>query len=379
MDEGSVEYSSGVSRRVILIVLDGCGAGAAPDAERFGDHPSNHTLGNIHKLRSLESCPRLADCGFLASTGLPPAAQARYGRLQPLGEGKDSVTGHWEMMGARVTKPFPTFPQGFPPDLIRQFEQAIGRGTLGNKAASGTAIIAELGEEHQRTGMPIVYTSADSVFQVATHERTVPIDLLYEWCAIARSLTDVQRVIARPFAGEPGHYYRTERRRDFPVSPPANLVDELAAEFGPVHGIGVVPELFAGRSFREVARTQSNPQHFAALMEALEGGAAFIFANFEDFDMKFGHRNDPLGFAQCLVEFDEMLATIQANLKADDLLILTADHGNDPTDESTDHTREFVPLAVIGRDVPPANLGDRAGLEHVGKTVAAWLREGVVI
>jgi len=364
---------------VILIVLDGCGAGAAPDAERFGDHPTNHTLRNIHELRSLASCPRLADCGFLASTGLSPAGNARYGRLQPLGEGKDSVTGHWEMMGARVTKPFPTFPQGFPTDLMRQFQQAIGRGTLGNKAASGTAIIAELGEEHQRTGMPIVYTSADSVFQIAAHEGTVPIDMLYEWCAIARSLTDVQRVIARPFAGEPGNYVRTERRRDFPLTPPLNLVDELAAEFGQVHGIGVVPELFAGRGFRQVSRTQSNPQHFVALLDALEHPTPFIFANFEDFDMKFGHRNDPLGFAQCLVEFDEMLGTIQSKLGADDLLILTADHGNDPTDASTDHTREFVPLAIMGQDVPAANLGDRAGLDHIGKSVAAWLREGIIV
>lgn len=373
-----MEYAPCVPRRVILIVLDGCGAGATPDAERFSDHPTNHTLRNIHELRSLASCPRLADCGFLASTGLSPAGNARYGRLQPLGEGKDSVTGHWEMMGARVTKPFPTFPQGFPTDLMRQFQQAIGRGTLGNKAASGTAIIAELGEEHQRTGMPIVYTSADSVFQIAAHEGTVPIDMLYEWCAIARSLTDVQRVIARPFAGEPGNYVRTERRRDFPLTPPPNLVDELAAEFGQVHGIGVVPELFAGRGFRQVSRTQSNPQHFVALLDALEHPTPFIFANFEDFDMKFGHRNDPLGFAQCLVEFDEMLGTIQSKLGADDLLILTADHGNDPTDESTDHTREFVPLAIIGQNVPAADLQDRAGLDHIGKSVAAWLREGVI-
>ncbi|MBX3095812.1 MAG: phosphopentomutase [Fimbriimonadaceae bacterium] len=363
-------------RRAIVIVLDGCGAGAAPDAADFGDSPANATLKNIHALHPLDSCPNLADCGFLSSTGLAPAKNAAYGRLQPMGQGKDSVTGHWEMMGARVTKAFPTFPHGFSKDTVAAFVHGIGRSILGNRAASGTEIIAELGEEHQETGRPIVYTSADSVFQIAAHEGTVPVETLYEWCQVARGITDVQRVIARPFTGEPGAYHRTERRRDFPIAPPENVVDEINEKFGPVLGIGVVPELFDQRGFMEVKRTQSNPQHFKALQMAVLETAPFIFANFEDFDMKFGHRNDPRGFAQCLVEFDEMLGQIQSWLGEDDLLILTADHGNDPTDESTDHTREFVPFVMINSAVPPGDRGDIEGFEIVGQTVLRWLEGG---
>jgi phosphopentomutase len=275
------------------------------------------------------------------------------------------------MMGAVVTEPFPTYPNGFPIDLIKQFEREIGTQTIGNRPASGTEIIKDLGPLHQETGFPIVYTSADSVFQIATHEDVVPIETLYEWCRIARRICvepdNVQRVIARPFIGEPGGYTRTERRKDFPLDPPANLVDRI----GDVYGVGVVPELFNGRGFREVKRTQSNPDHYEALKVALTSNARFIFANFEDTDMKYGHRNDAPGFAGCLEQFDGYLADIESWLQPDDLLILTADHGNDPTDVSTDHTREYSPLAILGGQ--PANLGDLTGLAAVGDMVAAHL------
>lgn len=287
--------------------------------------------------------------------------------------GKDSVTGHWEMMGAVVKEPFPTYPEGFPIPLIKAFEDAIGAQTIGNRPASGTKILEQLGELHVETGFPIVYTSADSVFQIACHESVVPVERLYEMCRVARELCappdHVQRVIARPFEGAPGAWRRTERRRDFPLDAPSNLVDLLA----PVHGIGVVPELFGGRGFLDLPRTQSNPQHESALLDALDGSSEFIFANFEDFDMLYGHRNDVAGFRSCLEEFDGFLGRLLERLGEDDLLILTADHGNDPASPSTDHSREYVPAAVWTKNGPGAALGDVDGLACVGATVAAWL------
>jgi phosphopentomutase len=285
--------------------------------------------------------------------------------------GKDSVTGHWEMMGAVVERPFPTYPNGFPVRLVKEFEAQIGRQTIGNVAASGTAIIEDLGPLHQETGMPIVYTSADSVFQIACHEDVVPVAELYSFCRVARELlvepNNVQRVIARPFAGVAGDYVRTERRKDFPLAAPPNLVDAISD----VYGVGVVPELFDGRGFRPVRRTQNNAEHWAALAGALASDARFVFANFEDFDMKYGHRNDPEGFARCLEEFDRDFAAVTASLKPEVLLILTADHGNDPTDASTDHSREYVPVSLLGAGA--AALGDHDGLSCVGASVAAWL------
>ena len=358
-------------KRAIVVVLDGCGAGAAPDHASFGDGAEVNTLGNVWRHAGGIDAPHLVATGWFAAAGVGPAVGARYGRLKPLGRGKDSVTGHWEMMGAVVETPFPTYPQGFPIGLIKAFEAEAGVQTIGNRPASGTAILDELGEQHVEMGTPIVYTSADSVFQIAAHEEVVPVERLYEMCRIARRLCqgadNVQRVIARPFLGSPGAWVRTERRKDFPLPAPANLVDEV----GDVLGIGVVPELFDGRGFRAVTRTQSNPEHETALLAALEAGdARFIFANFEDFDMKFGHRNDPAGFAVCLETFDGTLARIQERLGPEDLLILTADHGNDPTDASTDHSREFVPVCVVGQEGP---LGDRDGFCDVGATVAAHL------
>jgi len=375
-------------KRAIVIVLDGCGAGAAPDAAAFGDSHGPSTVKHVWEAAGGFQAPNLARLGFLAACGirdsedgnLPASAstlRSRAGRLRPTGQGKDSVTGHWEMMGIAIDEPFPTYPNGFPHDLVTEFERRIGSPVLGNKPASGTAIIEELGAEHVRTGNPILYTSADSVFQIACHEGVVPIERLYEMCAIARELCqpphNVQRVIARPFEGEAGAYRRTERRKDFPLVPPPNLVDQL----GDVFGIGVIPELFGGRGFRPVRRTQSNPEHERMLLdEALRSGARFVFANFEDFDMLYGHRNDPAGFARCLEKFDVSLERVLASLGEDDLLILTADHGNDPTDPSTDHTREYVPAVVVGRGVPQGSFGDVDGLDAIGETVAAHLGVG---
>jgi phosphopentomutase len=364
--------------RAILIVLDGVGAGAAPEAAAFGDPHEPSTL--LHLWNSVGGfvAPHLAACGFLAAGGIPvPAeASAAYGRLRPLSKGgKDSVTGHWEMMGILVEKPFPTYPQGFPIRLVKEFEDRICAQTLGNRAASGTKIIQELGPLHLETGFPILYTSADSVFQLAAHEEVVPVKKLYEWCRQAREMLvephGVQRVIARPFVGskEEG-FTRTENRKDFPLPPPPNLVDRI----GDVFGIGVVPELFSGRGFREVRRTQSNKEHAEMLWEALESDARFLFANFEDFDMLYGHRNDAPGFARCLEEFDrDVLGPLLGKLREDDLLLLTADHGNDPTDESTDHTREYVPFAAISQSVEPGVMGDLDGFAVCGEWVARHL------
>lgn len=364
-------------KRAIVIVLDGCGAGTAPDAEEFGDLDNPSTLLHVWESAGGFAAPHLAQTGFLAAGGIQTEIEptGRWGRLQELSKGgKDSVTGHWEMMGIVTTDRFPTYPNGFPIALIKAFEREIGTQTIGNRPASGTQIIAELGELHIDSGFPIVYTSADSVFQIACHEAVVPIDNLLEMCRIARRLCvapdNVQRVIARPFEGTSATgFSRTERRKDFPLAAPENLCDEV----GDVLGIGVVPELFAHRGFRNSVRTQNNAEHFGALLRAMDTDARFIFANFEDTDMLFGHRNDPKGFAGCLETFDENLGTVLAQLQPDDLLILTADHGNDPTSPSTDHSREYVPVAVVGSEVSGKALGDIQGMHAVGATVAAHL------
>lgn len=379
-------------RRAIVIVLDGCGAGEGPDAARFGDQGSAtikhvwETVGGFH-------APNLAGCGFLTACGIQDIAsllgltksaepigptedlRARYGRLQEVSiGGKDSITGHWEMMGIVSNEPFPTYPNGFPPELIQAFEKEIGTQIIGNKPASGTAIIDELGPQHMQTGFPIVYTSADSVFQIACHEQIVPLPRLYEVCLAARRLcvppNGVQRVIARPFVGDAEHgFTRTGARQDYPLPPPPNLCDQV----GDVYGVGVVPSLFAGRGFRQTKRTQNNAEHAVALQEALASDARFIFANFEDFDMLYGHRNDPPGFAKALEAFDTTLGALLTQLTPDDLLILTADHGNDPTTTSTDHSREFVPACVISQAITPEAYGDVPGMMAVGATVAAWI------
>lgn len=368
-------------KRAILIVLDGCGAGEAPDAPDFNDHDHPATIRHLWDAVGPLAIPNLQTCGFLAAclidcpSGIPrPGFGVRYGRLREVSMGKDSVTGHWEMMGAISEKPFPTYPNGFPPNLVAEFEARIGSKVIGNKTASGTEIIAELGGEHVSSGAPILYTSADSVFQVACHENVVPIEHLYEICQIGRDLcvepNNVQRVIARPFVGDAQNgFTRTGRRRDFPLAAPLNLVDRV----GNVYGIGPVPELFGTRGFRPVHRSQNNAEHELALWTALESDARFIFANFEDFDMLFGHRNDPVGFGGALVRFDKTLGELLSRLTADDLLLLTADHGNDPTTPSTDHSREYVPLCVVGDGISPMAFGDIDGMYTIGATIAHHL------
>lgn len=367
-------------KRAIVIVLDGCGAGATADAAEFGDLDSPATIRKTWEVVNGIAAPNLIGCGFFTACGVGstkglPGFHVEYGRLNPMSRGKDSVTGHWEMMGIHTKAAFPTYPSGFPLDLVQEFERRIGRRVLGNRAASGTAILNELGAEHIRSGQPILYTSADSVFQIACHEDVVPIEQLYEFCEIAREICiiphNVQRVIARPFVGtfESG-YKRTERRKDYPILAPTNLLDQI----GDVFGVGVVPELFGGRGFRSVRRTQSNAEHALMLKEAMASDARFIFANFEDFDMLYGHRNDSRGFAKCLEDFDLILGGILGDLRVGDLLILTADHGNDPTSLSTDHSREYSPISVITKQESGIKkLGDLDGLWQTGVRVAEHL------
>ncbi|BDI31101.1 phosphopentomutase [Capsulimonas corticalis] len=373
--------------RVILIVLDGCGVGAMPDAARYGaDDPQSATLPHVAEAMGKLTLPTLEALGLgniATIAGVAPLETARgaWGKAAVLSKGKDSVTGHWEMMGVVTKTPAPTYPLGFPPDVIAAFEAAIGRRTIGNVAASGTEILTRLGAEHVRTGYPIVYTSADSVFQIAAHEEVIPIDALYEMCLTARRMLTgphgVQRVIARPFVGDAQRgWTRTERRRDYPLAPPDhNLLRALQTQGVAAHAIGVVADLFPASLFARRERTQSNPAHLKAILRAIqEGEEPFVFANCEDFDMLYGHRNDPAGFARALAEFDAALIGIWSALKPGDLCLLTADHGNDPTTPSTDHSREYVPLLIFGANVRGGmDLGTRATLGDVAHTVAEWL------
>ncbi|MFN7172611.1 MAG: phosphopentomutase [Fimbriimonadaceae bacterium] len=366
--------------RAIVIVLDGCGAGATADATSYGDNGEANTLLHVWEACGGLNAPNLVACGFFRTAGveaegqMPDGLGAQWGRLLPLSQGKDSVTGHWELMGVVLERPFPTYPDGFPPEVIQEFEKRIGRGALANVAISGTGAILKWGGESMKTGNPIVYTSADSVFQIAAHESVVPPEQLYEWCQIARNMLEepnnVQRVIARPFIGdEKQGFTRTNNRKDFPLPAPPNLLDQI----GDVYGIGVVPELFLGRGFLTVARTQSNAEHEQEMRRAMPGDSRFIFANFEDFDMLYGHRNDPEGFGRALEDFDRFLGWLFGELRDTDLLILTADHGNDPTHPGTDHTREYVPMVLVARGLPSGPLGDRKGLAVVGDQVALHL------
>ncbi len=373
-------------RRVILIVLDGCGVGALPDAAEFGGAAEiqSATLPHVADAAGGLRLPALGRLGLgnvAPILGVAPDLDAAggWGRMAEASAGKDSVTGHWELMGIVTETPFPTYPHGFPPVLMAAFEAAIGRGTLGNYASSGTAILAALGPEHMRTGQPIVYTSADSVFQIAAHEGIVPPAELYAMCETAREMLvaphNVQRVIARPFLGDsPADFTRTERRRDYPLPPPVpNFLVALADAGRTAHAIGVVADLFPRAYFARAERTQSNPAHLAAILDAVQHGREeFVFANCEDFDMLYGHRNDPSGFARALEAFDAALAGILEHLHPDDLLILTADHGNDPTTPSTDHSREYVPLLVYGGGVR-GDLGTRPSFADVSIIAADWL------
>jgi phosphopentomutase len=369
-------------RRAVILVLDGVGVGAAPDAARYGDVGSD-TLGNVARARGGLSLPNLAEVGLgnvTALRGVAPAdePEGAWGIMRPASPGKDSTTGHWEIAGLLLDRPFPTYPDGFPPALLEAFSQATGRAVLGNVAASGTEIIARFGEEHQRTGSWIVYTSADSVFQVAAHEGVVPLEELYVACAIARRLLvapdDVSRVIARPFVGVPGAFERTKNRRDYSLEPPGEtLIDALAAAGVPRAGVGKVDDLFAGRHLR-ARHTADNAEGIRGILEWLRGSqGGLLFANLVDFDTLYGHRNDADGFDRALREFDDALPAIRNALREDDLLFITADHGNDPTTGSSDHARENVPLLVLGDAVHPVSLGARDSFADLGATVAEWL------
>ncbi len=373
-------------RRVILIVLDGCGVGAMPDAARYGGaaESGSATLPHVAEAVGGLHLPTLQRLGLgniapILGVAPDPEASGGWGKMAEASAGKDSVTGHWELMGITTKTPFPTYPNGFPPELIAAFEAKIGRGTLGNVASSGTAILTALGLEHFATGKPIVYTSADSVFQVAAHESVVPLPELYTICETARKMlvtpSNVQRVIARPFIGDgPEMFRRTEHRRDYPLPPPIpNFFTALSDAGKTAHAVGVVADLFPHPYFARAERTQSNPAHLAAILDAVQHGREdFIFANCEDFDMLYGHRNDPAGFAHALEEFDAALAGILEALRPDDLLILTADHGNDPATASTDHSREYVPLLVQGGGIQ-GDLGTLPTFADVSALAADWL------
>jgi phosphopentomutase len=366
--------------RVVLIVLDSVGCGELPDAGLYGDEGSN-TLGNIAREVPLR-VPRLRALGLgrVAQIGGtdPSPVDGAYGRMAEASAGKDSVTGHWEMMGLVLNRPFPTFPSGFPQRVIREFEDRIGRRILGNVVASGTEIIDRLGAEHIRTGKPIVYTSADSVFQIAAHEDVIPVPELYRMCEIAFDIVGrgmgVGRVIARPFVGVEGAFKRTSNRHDYALDPIGRtLLDHLAARGIPVVSIGKVKDLFAGRGITTATPTTSDGEGVDCVLEAMRSTAhGLIFANLVDFDTVYGHRNDVAGYADNIERFDERLGAVLDQLRDDDLLVITADHGNDPTTPSTDHSREHVPLLMTGRRVRPgADLGTRPTFADLGQTLAA--------
>ncbi len=386
--------------RVIWIVLDSVGIGPLPDAGDYGDIPpglawqdGRNTLGHIARERArppggrkgsplrIPNLVKLGLANIAALEGLTPPAQPMgcYGKGATHSPGKDTTTGHWEMAGIWLDQAFPVYPSGFPPEVIKAFEQAIGRRTLGNKPASGTEIIKELGAEHVRTGFPIVYTSGDSVFQIAAHEEVIPIPGLYRMCEIARKVLDgkhrVGRVIARPFLGVAGAYQRTERRHDYAVEPPRPmLLDVLAERAVPVFGVGKIHDIYNGRGVEHYSATKNNADGMAKLHEALARQVrGLVFANLVDFDMLYGHRKDVAGFARSLEEFDALLGPLLEGMRASDLLMITADHGCDPCpcSASTDHSREYVPIVTFSPGSQRGiNLGTRDTLADLGQTVA---------
>jgi len=365
--------------RVTLIVCDSLGIGEMPDAAEYGDTGSD-TLGHILASREVK-IPNLQQLGLGNIRELPlPAASAPigcYGKAALASSGKDTTTGHWEMAGIITKTPFPTYPNGFPSYIIEAFEKAINRKTLGNTAASGTEIIAELGKEHMETGYPIVYTSADSVFQIAAHEEVISIPELYQMCEIAREILrgkdEVGRVIARPFIGTPGNFIRTERRHDYAIMPPPNtLLDQLYEANLDTVCIGKISSIYCDRGVTKEVKAKNNMSLMDRTIDALkEDSKGIIFTNLVDFDMLFGHRNDVVGYAKALEEFDNRLAEVLEAMRPDDLLIISADHGCDPTDVSTDHTREYVPVIAYGKTANKGvNLGLRNSLADIGQTIA---------
>jgi phosphopentomutase len=371
-----------VTRRAAIIVLDGVGIGAAPDAVQYGDVGSN-TLGNVARAVGGMDLPNLAGVGLgniAPLDGVAPndAPTGAWGLMVPKSAGKDSTTGHWEIAGVHLAKPFPTYPKGFPSGLVDEFARRTGRPVIGNVVGSGTAVIDQFGPEHARTGAWILYTSADSVFQIAANEAVIPLDDLYRGCETARVMLvaphDVSRVIARPFVGVPGHYTRTKNRRDFSIAPPSEtLLDALQSAGIRRDGVGKVDDLFAGRGIT-AKHTASNAEGIEAIRSWLASPAnGLLFANLVDFDQAFGHRNDAPGFYGALRQFDMSLPALLSHLREDDLLFITADHGNDPTTASTDHARECVPLLAVGPTVTPTSLGRRSTFADLGATVGEWL------
>jgi phosphopentomutase len=371
-------------KRIILIILDSVGIGELPDAAEYGDKGSN-TIANTAKAVGGLKLPNMQKLGLgniAEIEGVPPCKKpaAAFGKAAELSPGKDTTTGHWEIAGIILEKPFPVYPEGFPREVIREFKNRTDTGILGNKPASGTEIIKELGEEHMRTGKPIIYTSADSVFQVAAHEKTIPLERLYKMCEIAREILQgehcVARVIARPFVGEPGNFERTYNRMDFSLKPPGEtLLDKVKKAGMGVIAIGKIEDIFAGQGITEAIHTKGNTDGIEKTMDSMERlESGLIFTNLVDYDMLYGHRNDPQGYAKALEQFDWRLPEIVSKLRTDDVMIITADHGCDPTTEITDHSREYVPVMVTGEMVRKGtDLGVLSTFADVGQTAANLL------
>jgi phosphopentomutase len=370
--------------RIILIVLDSVGIGAMPDAYKYGDEGTN-TLYHVYQQNPNFRLKNLEEMGLLHIDGLEHMATScmkplgAYARLEELSPGKDTTTGHWEMAGHVLSQPFPTYPHGFPDEVLLEFTEKTGYGYLGNKAASGTAIIEELGEEHMRTGKVILYTSADSVFQIAAHENIVPLEKLYELCNEARKILTgehaVGRVIARPFTGEPGQFIRTPNRKDFSLEPSSKtMMDYIKDAHMDVVAIGKIEDIFNGKGITKAIHTQGNVSGIDITLEEIKNNSkGLIFTNLVDFDMLYGHRNNPEGYGNSLKEFDDRLPEIIAELKDDDILMITADHGCDPTTISTDHSREYVPWIVYGSQITSNNLGTIKGFNVIAKTILDYL------
>jgi phosphopentomutase len=369
--------------RSLVIVLDSGGIGAMPDAASYGDSPGANTIGNVAARCGGLNLPNLArlGLGLLADVrGVEKPAQpsAFVARLAETSKGKDTITGHWEMAGIHTEVPFPTYPDGFPPEIIAAFTAICGRAPLGNVAASGTEIIERLGAEHLATGRPILYTSADSVFQVAAHEQVVPLATLYDWCERARAMlvppNNVNRVIARPFVGTPGAFSRTANRHDFALEPPENVLDRLEAAGIPVHAVGKISDIYGGRGVTSSVRVADNDETMVRTFELLERvERGLIFVNLNDFDTKYGHRRDVRGYAGALERFDLGIPRLEELLAPGDVAVLTADHGCDPTAPGSDHTREFVPYIEFG--ARSGFGGTLAGLDIVGRRAAEILTE----
>ena len=373
----SISPTSGI-HRVFVVVLDSAGVGALPDAADYDDLGAN-TLGHIGDEVGL-AVPTMETLGLGRITpirGVKPVVHPRgaWGKAASKSSGKDTSTGHWELAGLIMEKPLPTFKSGIPAEVSHAFEAKIGRKTLGNISASGTEIIEQFGEEHVRTGFPIVYTSADSVFQIAAHEKVVGLDTLYAWCQMARDMLDVGRVIARPFIGQPGSWQRTSNRHDYSLMPPGEtILDRLLAAGHRVISVGKISDIFAGRGVSESYPIKSNDEGMEVTIRLASSlGDGLVFINLVDFDMKFGHRRDVAGYQQALQTFDAQLPTLLSLLRGDELLIITADHGCDPTFRGSDHTREYIPLLVAGPAVQPVDLGTRESFADIAATIAELL------